>query len=151
MCTLGWMPLYRRCCVTEEVNIPHSVLIANLVAGRPLDDRKGFASAGYVPSGARLQKKLHGVQSLYTKTKGMLANIQSMSFTKKKKKRALGMGFAVGAVEIGTILNSVQIVAISGEVLALAKEMEVLRTRAAFNKNHTISLISDMGNEVRLN
>ena len=73
-------------CVTAEVNIPHSVLIANLMAGRPLDDSKGFSAAGYVPSGVRLQKKLKGVQDLYTKTEFMLANIQAMSFTKKWKK-----------------------------------------------------------------
>ena len=38
-------------CVTAEVNIPYSVLIANLMAGRALDDSKGFSAAGYVPSG----------------------------------------------------------------------------------------------------
>ena len=80
----------------------------------------------------------------------MLANIQAMNFTKKRGKRAL-LGFAVGAVAIGTIINSVQIVTISGEVSALAKEIEILKTRAEFNKNHTISLITTVGDEVRLN
>jgi hypothetical protein len=137
-------------CVTADVNIPHSVIIANLMGGRPLDASEGFAAAGYVPSGARLQKKLKGVQDLYTRTQAALANIQAMSFTKKRKKRAI-LGFAIGAVAIGTIINSVQIVTISGEVSALGKEIEILKTRAEFNKNHTISLITTLGEEVRLN
>ena len=44
-----------------------------------------------------------------------------------------------------------QIIAISGDVSALAKEMEELKMRADFNKNHTLALILDLGDEVRLN
>ena len=90
------------------------------------------------------------MQDLYTGTHAALANILTMSFTQKRKKRAI-LGFAIGAIAIGTIINSVQIVTISGEVSALGKEIEVLKTWAEHNKNHTISLITEVGEEVRLN
>ena len=137
-------------CVTKNVHIPHSVIILNLTAGRPLDDAAGFEAAGYVPSGARLQEKLRGIHNVYTGTHAALANILKMSFTKKRKKRAI-LGFAIGAVAIGTIVNSVQIVTISAEVSALGKEVAVLKRRAEHNMNHTISLVTDVGEEVRLN
>ena len=116
------------------------------MVGRPLDDQAGFSAAGYVLSGARLQEKLQGIHHLYTGTHAALANI----LTKKRKRRAI-LGFAIGAVAIGTIINSVQIVMISGEVSALGKEIEVLKNCAEHNKNHTISLITEVGEEVRLN
>ena len=137
-------------CVTKNVHIPHAVLISNIAAGRPLDDTAEFEAAGYVPSGARLQEKLRGIHDLYTGTHAALANILKMSFTKKRKKRAI-MGLAIGSVAIGTIVNSVQIVAISAEVSALGKEIAVLKRRAEHNMNHTISLVSNVGEEVRLN
>ena len=61
------------------------------------------------------------------------------------------MGIALGALAIGTIVNSVQINVVSAEVSKLGKEVAVLQKRADHSMEHTLSLVSNVGEEVRLN
>ena len=150
-------------CVTKNPHIPHDVLVTNMAEGRPLDDAAGFNEAGYVPSGARLQTQLRGIHDLYTGTQGTIPNLLARRFrrtllekrflrsvTIKRRRRAI-MGIALGALAIGTIVNSVQINVVSAEVSKLGKEIAVLQKRADSNMEHTLALMSNVGSEVRLN
>ena len=61
------------------------------------------------------------------------------------------MGIALGALAIGTIVNSVQINVVTAEVSKLGREIAVLEKRADSNLEHTLALVSNVGSEVRLN
>ena len=61
------------------------------------------------------------------------------------------MGIALGALAIGTIVNTVQIQVVTVEVSKLGREIAVLERRANNNMKHTLALVSNVGSEVRLN
>ena len=61
------------------------------------------------------------------------------------------MGIVLGALAIGTIVNSVQINVVTAEVSKLGREIAVLEKRADSNLEHTLALVSNVGSEVRLN
>ena len=61
------------------------------------------------------------------------------------------MGLALGAIAIGTVVNTIQIQVINSEVSKIGKELAKLEKRASNNKKHALDLMSKIGKQVGLN
>ena len=103
------------------------------------------------------------IHDLYTGTQGTIPNLLARRFRREliekcflrgvainRRRRAI-MGIVLGALAIGTIVNTVQIQVVTAEVSKLGREIAVLERRADSNMKHTLALVSNVGSEVRLN
>lgn len=103
-------------------------MMANSAKGRRLDDPVGFKEMGFIPSGARLQNWLRGVQDVYHNTKGIHGRENMGERTPRslewvfsgmvfeREKRFSHVAFGMATMAIGKVANTIGTVQLAANI-----------------------------------